>query len=178
MPKKKYILFLLILMMFNAKSINAKTECYYIDAIGETRTTYNPIDDKIKITADEFNDIFAISLEEAPQYEFNQEEISGEDVDVNCNELFGEKGSGGIRDMVDEILEYPRVIVPILIIVFGSIDFAKAVIAGKEEDMKKAQRTFIKRLIIGVAFFFIPLIIDLLMDMADMVWEGLGYTTC
>ena len=44
--------------------------------------------------------------------------------------------------------------------------------------MKKAQSTFIKRVIIGVAVFFVPAVVDLIMSLADIVWEGLGYTTC
>ena len=101
-------------------------------------------------------------------------EIDGEDVEVDCNELFTED----IKDLLNEILQYPRIIVPILVIVFGILDFAKAVIAGKEDDMKKAQKTFIKRLVIGVAFFFIPIFVDIIMGLADIVWEGLGYTSC
>lgn len=105
--------------------------------------------------------------------------INGEDADVTCGDLFGDKNDPeSIRYLVDEILQYVRIIVPILVIVFGIIDFAKAVIASKEDEMKKAQSTFIKRLIIGVAFFFIPIFVDIIMDLADIVWEGLGYTTC
>lgn len=98
---------------------------------------------------------------------------------VDCNELFGSKDDpNSIRYMINEILQYPKIIVPILVICFGTLDFAKAVIAGKEDDMKKAQKTFIKRIVIGVAFFFIPVIVDIIMGLADIVWEGLGYTSC
>lgn len=106
-------------------------------------------------------------------------EIDGEDVEVDCNAIFGSKDDpNSIRYLIDKILQYPRIIVPILVIIFGILDFAKAVIAGKEDDMKKAQKTFIKRLVIGVAFFFIPIFVDIIMDLADIVWEGLGYTSC
>ena len=44
--------------------------------------------------------------------------------------------------------------------------------------MKKAQKTFIKRVIVGVAVFLIPVIINALMWLADIAWEGLGYTHC
>lgn len=106
-------------------------------------------------------------------------ELEGENVEMDCNELFGSKEDpNSIRYLINEILQYPRIIVPILVIIFGILDFAKAVIAGKEDDMKKAQKTFIKRLIIGVAFFFIPVFVDIIMGLADIVWEGLGYTSC
>ena len=99
--------------------------------------------------------------------------------DVNCAELFGSKNNpSSIRYMVNEILLYPKIIVPILVIVLGMIDFAKAAIASKPDEMKKAQSDFVKRLIAGVVVFFVPVIIDILMGFADLVWAGLGYTSC
>ena len=83
-----------------------------------------------------------------------------------------------IAYLVNTVLQYVRVIVPILIIILGSLDFAKAVIAGKEDEMKKAQSTFIKRLVIGVAVFFVPALVNIIIYLADIVWEGLGYSTC
>lgn len=104
---------------------------------------------------------------------------TGEDVSVDCNEIFGSKNDpDSISYLVNEILQYPRIIVPILIILLGILDFAKAVVAGKEDEMKKAQSTFVKRVIAGVIFFFIPVIVDIVMQLADIVWEGLGYTSC
>lgn len=101
------------------------------------------------------------------------------DSEVKCGDLFGDPNDkDSIRYLINEILQYPKIIVPILVIILGTLDFAKAVIAGKEDDMKKAQKTFIKRLIIGVVFFFVPVFVDLLMGLADIVWEGLGYTSC
>jgi hypothetical protein len=49
--------------------------------------------------------------------------------------------------------------------------------ASKEDEMKKAQKTFIKRVIIGVAFFFIPALVNILMWLANIVWNGM-YPTC
>lgn len=93
--------------------------------------------------------------------------------------LFGsENDPTSLRYYIDTGLQYIRIIVPILIIVLGMLDFGKAVLAGKEDNMKKAQSTFIKRLIAGVIVFFVPLLVDLVMDLADIVWQGTGYTHC
>ena len=93
---------------------------------------------------------------------------------VTCDELFDD----GIKEIINDILTYVRIIVPIIVIGLGTLDLAKAVIASKEDEMKKAQKTFIKRAIIGVAFFFIPTFVNIIMDLANIVWQGLGYTTC
>lgn len=87
--------------------------------------------------------------------------------------IFGSKNDpDSIRSLVDTVLQYVRVLVPILVILLGVIDFSKAVLAGKEDNMKKAQNDFIKRVLIGVAVFFVPLLVDVIMDLADIVWAG------
>ena len=99
-------------------------------------------------------------------------------LDIDCNGLFGSKNDpDSLRNLIDEILAYPRIIVPALVIVLGMIDLAKAVIASKEDEMTKVQSTFVKRLIIGVALFLIPVFVDIIMWLADIVWNGM-YTSC
>lgn len=98
--------------------------------------------------------------------------------DVSCEGIFGDPNdSNSLRYLINEILTYPRIIVPILIIGLGFLDLGKAVIASKEDEMKKAQSTFIKRLIIGVAVFLVPAIVNLIMYLADILWNGM-YTIC
>lgn len=97
--------------------------------------------------------------------------------DIDCNAIFG-SGEGSLRELINDVLKYPKIIVPILLILLGTLDFAKAVIASKEDEMKKAQSTFIKRVIAAVGVFFVPVIVDLLMTLADMVWIGTGYSSC
>ena len=133
----------------------------------------------------------AYNLDESPvtpvteeQYndKFKNTTIEWDETKVGCNDLFGPKKGeagyeNGLRSSVDEILGYVRIIVPILIILLGTIDLAKAVIASKEDEMKKAQYMFIKRLIIGLAVFFVPVFVNIIMDLAEIVWAG-DYTRC
>ena len=67
--------------------------------------------------------------------------------------------------------------IPILLIIFGMIDLGKAVIASKEDEMKKAQGTLIKRAIYAVAVFLVVTIVTLVMS---MVGKGSGseWWTC
>ena len=50
-------------------------------------------------------------------------------------------------------------LIPIGLILFGMLDLGKAVIAGKEDEMKKAQGTLIKRVIYAVAIFLVVTIV-------------------
>lgn len=49
--------------------------------------------------------------------------------------------------------------IPIILIILGTIDFGKAVIASKEEEIKAAQKMFIKRLLYAVATFLVITIV-------------------
>jgi len=55
-------------------------------------------------------------------------------------------------------------LIPIGLILFGAMDLGKAVIAGKEDEMKKAQSSFIKRVIYAVVFFLLFTIVSLVMN--------------
>ena len=69
--------------------------------------------------------------------------------------------------------------IPILLIIFGMIDLGKAVIASKEDEMKKAQGTLIKRAIYAVAVFLVVTIVSLVMGMVGAeewndCWQDYG----
>lgn len=70
-----------------------------------------------------------------------------------------------ILSVVKTALTIIQIAVPILLIIMGSIDLMKAVMAGKEDEIKKAQSTFVKRAIAAVIVFFIPLIVNLVMGL-------------
>lgn len=92
---------------------------------------------------------------------------------MTCQELFGDRNTeGSIANIVNRVLKYPRYIIPALVILLGTIDFFKAVVAGKEDSMKKAQTTFIKRVVIGVCVFLVPFFVNVIMGLADYVWEN------
>ena len=93
---------------------------------------------------------------------------------LSCEDIF----TDDIKSLINEIMTYIRIIVPILIILLGTVDLAKAVIASKEDAIKKAQADLIKRVLIGVAVFFVPVLVDIVMYFGNIVWEGLGYTQC
>lgn len=59
-----------------------------------------------------------------------------------------------------------QILVPILLVIFGSIDFLKAVIGQKDDEIKKGQQIFIKRLIYGIIVFFVFSIVRLVISFA------------
>ncbi len=66
-----------------------------------------------------------------------------------------------------------QIIVPIILVVMGAIDFLKAISSQKEDDIKKAQSTFIKRLIMGALVYFIIVIVKFIISIIgndDSIW--------
>lgn len=69
-----------------------------------------------------------------------------------------------IAKTVSSIILVIQVVVPVILVVIGMIDFMKAVIASKEDEIKKAQGLFIKRLIVSVLVFFVFAIVKMLIS--------------
>lgn len=65
--------------------------------------------------------------------------------------------------LLQKILNYMKILGPTIAIVFGTLDFTKAIVASDEEKMKKAQSSFVKRLIAALLLFFVPIIVELLL---------------
>ena len=69
---------------------------------------------------------------------------------------------GTIPYMVHTVIIIIKIVVPILLIIFGMLDLGKAVVAAKEDEIKKGQQTFIKRAITAVIVFFVIQIVQLI----------------
>ncbi len=77
-------------------------------------------------------------------------------------------GLGGFDEMIPAFTSLAvnaiKVVVPILLIIFGMIDLAKAVMSNDEKEMKGAQGKFIKRAIYAVVVFFVVAIVQLVFN--------------
>lgn len=72
-------------------------------------------------------------------------------------------GLDGLLELIKFLLKMVQWIVPVILILLGTIDLVKAVIAGKDDDIKKHQQTLIKRIIAAVIVFLVPVIVSILM---------------
>lgn len=52
---------------------------------------------------------------------------------------------------------------PFALIIFGSLDFFKAVIAGDEKEMKAKRKPFVGRLVAAIIILLLPSIVNLVM---------------
>lgn len=83
---------------------------------------------------------------------------------VNCG---GVAFPTGVVDVVHMLILLLQIVVPIIVIILGSIDFAKATSGKNQDDILKKQKLFIKRLIAAGATFLIVSFVTLVVNMAS-----------
>lgn len=67
-----------------------------------------------------------------------------------------------IRNGIMPIIQFG---IPILLIIFGSLDLGKAVMSQDDKEIKGATGKLIKRAIAAAVVFFIPFIVNLVMNL-------------
>lgn len=60
-----------------------------------------------------------------------------------------------------------RIMVPLLIVIMGTLDIFNTVKSGKEDDLKKQFSILGKRLVIGFLVFFLPNLVSLVVNGLD-----------
>ncbi len=68
-----------------------------------------------------------------------------------------------------------RIGIPILLIIVGMFDMGKAIVAKKEEDVKKAQSLLVKKIFLGVLVFLLPYLVEFIFRFLD---GGSGTIDC
>lgn len=92
----------------------------------------------------------------------------------NCDDLLGPD----LVNKLNEIMNLVKMVIPILLIGFGIIDFTKAVFAANEETMAKSKKTFFRRIIAAILVFILPIFVNLLLSLANNVWNYINPNTC
>ena len=71
--------------------------------------------------------------------------------------------SANIWQLVGYVLLVFKIVIPILLIIFGMIDLGSAVVAGKDDEVKKNIKKLMWRAIAAVVVFFIPTLVSIIM---------------
>ena len=80
---------------------------------------------------------------------------------VSCESLMP------IINVVKGLLQLIRWGIPIALLLFGTIDLGKAVIASKEDEIKNAQKLLVKRALYAVVIFLVPFIVEIVFGLLD-----------
>ena len=98
---------------------------------------------------------------------------------INCND----ENLQIILNLVRTIITLIKFGIPILLVLFGMLDLGKAVMAGKEDEMKKFQGALIKRFIYAIVVFLVVVLVQIILGIvadtgADTGTDELNWYEC
>ncbi len=106
-------------------------------------------------------------------YQSQVDKIIEENED-RCGQIFDDT----FKDFVNTGMTIFYILGPILLIFFGTLDFAKATVSSEEEALRKAGKNFAKRVAATVLLFATPTIVNLIisLNVSDKYLSGNAYT--
>ncbi len=131
-------------------------DCTFASGIGKTACTGTPADHE------------GAGVGEMSDNEYYENEATtGPTVvistsDASCSGIIG---SGDFRTVLTEFLDMIRILAIAMVVVFSTIDFAKALIAQDSDALKKSTSHAFKRLIIAIVIFFTPVLLNILLGL-------------
>ena len=72
---------------------------------------------------------------------------------------------GTVLQDLQNVFDFVKIIVPLLIIGLSTYDFIKAVTAKDDKGLKKAFQILLKRFVYAILLFFLPVLINLLLEL-------------
>ncbi len=95
------------------------------------------------------------------------------EIDTFCTD------TAGILQYIGYALLIFKIAIPFIIIVFGMMDFGKAVVSEKDDDIKKQAIKLGRRAVAGIIIFFIPSIVTWIFGTIADYNTGKGsFATC
>ncbi|MDD3048871.1 MAG: hypothetical protein PHQ89_02640 [Bacilli bacterium] len=131
----------------------------------DSTETCKNIFEKIETLQEKYEaDMEALGLD--PDIAKNYGDATGLDVGaggkLKCSDFEDSEGN-----ILSYILTLLKILAPILVIILGVVDFAKAMASSEDDAIKKAAGNFGKRLVAAVILFLIPSIIQIIFSLAD-----------
>ncbi len=84
----------------------------------------------------------------------------------------------GIRDILSKIYTLIRFSVPVIIIIYSVVEFAGVVVSGEQENMEKAKKHFVVRLLIGILVLLVPVLLEVPLKLAGIIDSNLSDVVC
>lgn len=75
--------------------------------------------------------------------------------------------SANIWQIIGYALLVFKIVIPIILIIWGMLDLGRAVVAAKDDEIKKATKSLAMRAVSAVAIFFLPTIVGIVMGLVS-----------
>lgn len=103
----------------------------------------------------------------------------GDDCNISLHGLCDEPRVARTLKFIGLVIFIIKIFIPLLIIILGCVDFAKAMMDGKSDAIPKKFPILMKRFIAGVIVFMIPTILNILFGVIDTYSETMQkYSNC
>lgn len=97
------------------------------------------------------------------------DEYGHEQTCEGSNSLLGNvNDENSVAWLLQQVLNYIKILGPVLVVVLSSIDFTKVIVKSDDEAMGKAQKKLGKRLILAGLLFFIPTLVQVIFNIFDI----------
>ena len=90
-------------------------------------------------------------------------------------------GAKDIIQIVGWVLLIFKILIPIIIILYGAFDLGKAVTGSKDDDIKKSAKSLSMRIVAGLIIYLIPSLVIWIFGLVAGFQEAqtsLGWSTC
>ena len=91
-------------------------------------------------------------------------------LDVNCSDI------AGVIGLIHAVVGLIQFGIPFILIIYGLLDLGKAVMAGKEDEMKGAQKILIKRVMYAIATFIVVTLVVYIFGLIGQGSESTWYS--
>ena len=87
----------------------------------------------------------------------------------NCNTLLGNPSDpNSVAWLIDKILSYATIAGIALVVILSSIDFAKVIVKSDDDEMAKATKKLVTRLVLAALLFFVPTLTSVLLGLFNL----------
>lgn len=138
----------------------------YENKINNLEREVEQIDDNIEEQNGVYDDEWEELGEDVSDEDFNDPSVSCPNI-INMEE-------GHFGWLLNTVLNYIKIIGPILVVLLSSIDFIKAVVGFDEKAMKQAQSKLVIRLVAAICLFLVPTLVQLLLSFINATTCSLG----
>ena len=70
--------------------------------------------------------------------------------------------ASSVLQIVGYVLLIFKIVVPLIIIILGSVDFGSAVVAGEDKAIKESALKLLKRFLVGIIIFLLPTLVRII----------------
>lgn len=74
-----------------------------------------------------------------------------------------------VLDIIITILDLVKFVVPIVLIIFATIDIFKIIVSKKEDEVKKLRKDIFRKIIYCILIYLVPFIVPFILNIASEI---------